>query len=216
MDGWRMCVFGTDGVDAAVVSGMLVVICPNACTGHGVCNTTTSSCSCEAGYTGDDCSQYVPLLEPGLVVRGYVPRGVWVYYQIYAQVLNLNAFHAVLTADTPGGDPDLYVRIGLPPTLSQWSLKNVSFLSNSSVTFVSDTSQLFYLGVYGSVASWYTLDVYMAFSLAGWPLALVIAFPIMVVVVATSLLIVVFRKPKDDVEITESNTLAKSLLNPAE
>ncbi|OQR91742.1 leishmanolysin-like peptidase, metalloprotease family M08 [Achlya hypogyna] len=33
-----------------------VSVCPNACSGNGVCNTATATCKCNAGYTGTSCS----------------------------------------------------------------------------------------------------------------------------------------------------------------
>ncbi|KAJ4460192.1 putative Exoskeleton protein RP43 [Paratrimastix pyriformis] len=36
--------------------GQEVRTCPNGCSGHGTCDTTSRTCQCTGGYTGTDCS----------------------------------------------------------------------------------------------------------------------------------------------------------------
>ena len=38
-------------------SGVGLKYCPMRCSGHGTCNTSTYTCSCDAGWRGIDCSQ---------------------------------------------------------------------------------------------------------------------------------------------------------------
>jgi hypothetical protein len=47
--------------------------CPNGCSGHGTCSG--SVCSCNSGYTGDDCSSRMVLLQIFCVSRWIVVSG---------------------------------------------------------------------------------------------------------------------------------------------
>ncbi|ETW05217.1 hypothetical protein H310_04204 [Aphanomyces invadans] len=44
-----------DGFTSAS-NGTCISICPNACSGNGLCNTKTTTCTCNTGFGGADCS----------------------------------------------------------------------------------------------------------------------------------------------------------------
>ncbi|KAH9137443.1 hypothetical protein LEN26_005736 [Aphanomyces euteiches] len=45
-----------DGYVVNATSNACVPICPNACSGNGVCNVQSAKCTCNSGYSGTDCS----------------------------------------------------------------------------------------------------------------------------------------------------------------
>jgi len=82
-------------------------VCPPAlgdCSGHGVCDLSTYTCACDAGYAGLTCGQAVTTLSRGDTVVGPLPPAAWAYYAL------------PLAAD------DVQVRITLTATTGQPAL----------------------------------------------------------------------------------------------
>jgi hypothetical protein len=77
---WRIGVHGYTNCNYNLTH-TLVRTCLNSCTdsSHGTCMDGT--CNCKPGWTGEDCSIAIKILENGQEDLGYVAVGEWRYYQ---------------------------------------------------------------------------------------------------------------------------------------
>ncbi len=101
------------------------VVCPNGCSGHGQCSTTSARCNCDAEYTGADCSQNstaiprtaISLTDPTSLTFSTLSNarplgsGAWAYYHfdLSGDGDTDRDLQVSLTRTSSVGDPDLYL-----------------------------------------------------------------------------------------------------------
>lgn len=124
--------------------------CPRNCSGNGVC--VNGVCSCDSGYTGNDCAQLKPIPLPinseSAVVT--VQRAAWRYYEL--QNLRPNTLLHLTLTQTTTGDADLYLQVGHFPNITSYVAKNTSILPVSTVNFAYNPTNSVppvYVGVFG-------------------------------------------------------------------
>eukprot|EP01119_Soliformovum_irregulare_P007740 TRINITY_DN2020_c0_g1_i1.p1 TRINITY_DN2020_c0_g1~~TRINITY_DN2020_c0_g1_i1.p1 ORF type:complete len:605 (+),score=92.04 TRINITY_DN2020_c0_g1_i1:32-1846(+) len=129
--------------------------CPNNCNGNGYC--VSSTCQCNQGYTGVDCSIYTNPLVSGRTVTGSVSTFEFKYYSLTLQ--DFGDITVQMNQTTYGGDVDLYIQIGYLPTRSSYLIRDVSTSPSVSFTMSQAAAGTYYFGIYGFTASGYTLTV---------------------------------------------------------
>ena len=123
----------------------LLASCPNDCSGHGVCQSTT--CKCQTNYAGSDCSIYDELLKNGQVSHGVVNTREWRYYHIQAKSDHSNLV-IMVNQTTPTGDCDTYVRLGDYPTKRVYDFRDIS--TNKEIKIeVPHPDGTYYIGIFG-------------------------------------------------------------------
>jgi hypothetical protein len=197
---------------------MATAACPYLCTGHGYCDNVRRECVCASSYNGTGCQIQTVPLQPNVTMTGYVPQGVWVYYFLTSSIIANNSVTVSMTPTTFGGDADLYLQLEEHPTLTTYLARNITqfFRPTAKITtVVLSSSGTVYIGVYGFVATAYTLNVSVMFVLAGWTEILVIVVPVLIVVASTLLAVLVCyrKKTTDELPSQDKSALKVTLLS---
>jgi hypothetical protein len=96
------------------------VRCSQACLVHGTC--VNGECICTGLWSGVDCLRPIPLLVAGTQsITATVYPDMWNYYAIDLGPVDGGSFTVKMQKKSAKGDPDLFVRQGLPPTLLDFS-----------------------------------------------------------------------------------------------
>eukprot|EP01091_Cochliopodium_minus_P011944 TRINITY_DN3514_c0_g1_i1.p1 TRINITY_DN3514_c0_g1~~TRINITY_DN3514_c0_g1_i1.p1 ORF type:complete len:569 (-),score=102.28 TRINITY_DN3514_c0_g1_i1:39-1745(-) len=129
--------------------------CPNSCSGHGSCDTTTHICTCNSGYAGTDCSSPVTQINSGDALQGSIQASQWSYYYFdipYADGL-------ISISMTSSNDADIYVKKGELPTVFFWDYANATDATLSTIVIHNSVVARYYIGVFGYVASTFTVTL---------------------------------------------------------
>ncbi|KAL6077973.1 WD repeat domain 87 [Balamuthia mandrillaris] len=79
MGKWNLAVFNTGGnATEYILQSVTPTICPNECSGNGICKAGV--CSCFAEYTGTDCGSLNLYISTGDEASGSVASTQWNYY----------------------------------------------------------------------------------------------------------------------------------------
>jgi len=138
---------------SAVVSGNLCADL-NGCNGHGRC-VAASQCSCNAGWSGADCSRAITTISLDNPVQGTLSRGEWIYYLLPLTSNNFLQFHVIETSS--GGDIDLYLKFEAIPTMYSFDYKDISVQREFTLNITEPSLGNWYGGVYGFRNTSFTL-----------------------------------------------------------
>jgi len=126
--------------------------CLNDCSGHGVCNEN-STCVCNPGFGGQDCSNEFEDLSDGRALQGSTARWTWKYYYYRAEysstLQQVPEFFVIVNETSTTGDSDLYVRYGALPTLWDYDARDATLRKDYAVKMGSPTEGVYYFGIYG-------------------------------------------------------------------
>jgi hypothetical protein len=160
---WRIGVFGF--VECAYnITVYETLTCPSGCSGHGRC--FGSSCYCDWGWAGEDCSQRAVMLQSGAPVNGTLVRNRWQYFVL--NITSRSAFDVVLRERDSVGAVWIFADFIYYPDLRIHSFADTH--TNTNIHRLSTTSDYpffwnyLYIGVYGSP---YLLNP-TTFQLIGW------------------------------------------------
>lgn len=141
-------------------------VCPNSCSGHGVCNGSTGVCECYKNYTSQaDCSQALFSATNGVTTGSILPR-VWSYY-LYETDGNEMTINLTVTAKNAAKDtaadspPGIYVRDSSEPTTFNYvkACPEVPFGGQCSLKFEQPKSGKWYIGIFGTSSASYSLSI---------------------------------------------------------
>jgi len=111
---------------ALVVTGDFEVLdsaqvqCSQACSVHGRC--VNGECICNGLWSGVDCLRPIPVLVAGAPsITATVYPDMWQYYAINLGPTVGGNFVVKMQKKSPDGDPDLFIKKDLPPTLIDFS-----------------------------------------------------------------------------------------------
>jgi len=124
--------------------------CPN-CGTHGTCDTKMGVCICEPGWSGTYCEVGVKNITDSTPQTGRLAQGNWAYYAVQSKAGSLLTVH-LFEQDTEGYFW-LFVYAKQPPTLTDYNPQLADRESNTdhhTVTFTPQTSETYYIGVFGS------------------------------------------------------------------
>lgn len=132
------------------------------CPGNGNCNKHGSClngvCTCFTGYGGNDCSYAVSAISSGVpMTNQQVSSRQWLYYTI--SVGQQGGLLIVINQTNLGGDVDLYVLPGDFPSQSHYTQKETSTSPSFSLTIPNPSAGVWYIGVYGSLTTTFTITV---------------------------------------------------------
>jgi len=127
--------------------------CPNMCSGHGSCSVRT--CTCDNGYTGEDCSQAIRHLDPQEAVHDTVAQGQWNYY--YFDIVNENELRIVVNETGASGDSDIYVKRNGIPSMYDFDYRDASIIHDYALTVDGIAAGTYYVGIYGYRATTYQI-----------------------------------------------------------
>jgi len=128
--------------------------CPNGCSGHGYCSGST--CYCDFGWLGEDCSYQDTLLTAGQTMSGTLATGRWAYAHI-----SFGQSSTIIWTITQrlGSDCDIYINNGTFPTRSRWYQRDVSTKTNITIITPDAKPTKWYIGIYGFSSCTYHLLV---------------------------------------------------------
>eukprot|EP01094_Clydonella_sp_ATCC50884_P022664 TRINITY_DN525_c0_g1_i1.p1 TRINITY_DN525_c0_g1~~TRINITY_DN525_c0_g1_i1.p1 ORF type:complete len:574 (-),score=194.62 TRINITY_DN525_c0_g1_i1:43-1764(-) len=119
-------------------------VCENRCSDHGECSGRV--CSCMAGYSGESCENLDAAMTLDKWYPGFVRDNSWNYYHVApASADNL----VVSVRQQSGGDCDLYVKAGSPPSRFDYEARDVSFDQEFELVVENPQDQTWYIGVFG-------------------------------------------------------------------
>jgi len=153
---WFIGVYGfleTSFTISAAVTGSLCADLNN-CNAHGRC-VGLRQCTCEAGWSGADCSRAITTITLGNPVQGTITRGDWTYYLLSLTANNLLQIHVKETTTT--GDLDLYVKYDALPTTYSFDYRDITVLHDFYLNITEPALGNWYIGVYGFRNTTYTL-----------------------------------------------------------
>lgn len=129
------------------VSASVLSICPNDCSGNGLC--VGGICECKPTFVGDDCSSQDILLHAGMESVGSVTATQFNFYHIH--VMGDNALEVVARERATFGKIWLYARQHVPPTKNEYQYADTSESDEHRFLIPSpNASGVWYIGVYGS------------------------------------------------------------------
>jgi hypothetical protein len=132
-------------------------VCPNDCSGHGTCDSSSRTCICFQYYTGTDCSLEERPLTSGIPQSGSVDTFSWKYYYLALQYRgNMNV---ELNQTSATGDCDIYVQVNDIPTRNSYYKRDISTKKQVAFPISDAASGTWYYGVYGFLACNFTLKV---------------------------------------------------------
>eukprot|EP01114_Cavostelium_apophysatum_P019221 TRINITY_DN6134_c0_g1_i1.p1 TRINITY_DN6134_c0_g1~~TRINITY_DN6134_c0_g1_i1.p1 ORF type:complete len:594 (+),score=66.01 TRINITY_DN6134_c0_g1_i1:106-1887(+) len=140
--GFNTCVF-----NITVFQGLY---CQNNCSNHGTCNGGV--CVCDQGWSGDDCSSNLGVLELGEEINGTIGWNSWNYYSF---AVNGSTFYVILKEFSTTGTLWLYVNdiSAGNPTITNYlysSLQTNTGFHLIEVDLNSPVTQTYIVGVYGN------------------------------------------------------------------
>jgi len=143
-----------------VALALLVVVidadCLNSCSGHGTCHHST--CTCQTGWAGEDCSIADDLLVSGQKVQGSLRTFQWHYYHIPVSSASKGLL-VELEQTSRFGDIDLYVQKDDYPTTKFYYDKDITTSKSVSLEIPDVPSGTWYVGLYGYWEADYDLTV---------------------------------------------------------
>lgn len=150
---WYIGVFGFSDVSLTLTIKTEKGVCANQCSLHGLC--TRGSCACNSGYRGVSCQELSFPANFDMQYTGYVGANSWNYYQVVSRSLN----SLVITTDhaADGSDCDVYVRPNAQPTLTQYTLRNVTMDNHIVLVVPSPGDTPYWVGIYGYSSCTYRL-----------------------------------------------------------
>jgi len=152
----KLRVFCFTVVLCAVMVALAEAQCPNDCSGHGRCSTTT--CTCNTGWVGDDCSLPLQTLKTNSPTTGTVGTRLWQYYAVKFDNPPPTYF-AVYVNQTSGGDADLYIKLNDAPSRYVFDQRDIG---SGVSSFINVTQPIrngtYYIGVYGFMAVSYMIN----------------------------------------------------------
>jgi len=130
--------------------------CPNNCSQHGSCSTSSFVCQCITDFTGAGCENYTQPLQNGDSVDGYVSTDFWNYWYIPTQSVN----NLGLTLTQSGGDCDIYVKQDCYPGRFNYDYRDISTDSTFTLTITDPADANWYVGIYGFTDCSYLLYLF--------------------------------------------------------
>jgi hypothetical protein len=132
--------------------------CPNNCSGHGTCNSSTGQCTCQTNYQGTDCSIIVYPLQNGTLKTGQsVKSHEWIFYTI--TTTSGQGFIVEVRQDSSSMDVDLYLLRNSLPSLTNYEVSNTDFVQNFTVTVDNARTGVWYIGAYGYASTTFSIRI---------------------------------------------------------
>jgi len=135
--------------------------CPNQCSGQGTC-IGGDVCSCNIGYTGNDCSTPIIALNDGVTISNHINLYSWEYFYFNSVEVSgsIPSFTVIINQTNPGeGDSDLYISFGKLPSLFQYDFRDATIQENYALTIGSPQVGTYYIGMYGYRACTYSIKL---------------------------------------------------------
>jgi len=120
------------------------------CSMHGTCPSNSQGiCSCNFGYTGDNCETAIYPLIPLLPTHGYVFDNTWNYYHVRLYTASSLIIQVNQTAGQASADCDLYIKEGEAPTYYSYDYVKLSTDQLFNITIPNPLNTTWYIGVFG-------------------------------------------------------------------
>lgn len=143
--------------------------CPANCSyPQGQC--AGDHCACAATFAGADCSYTVQVASFGAIYAGTLQPALWSYYSFVAPTnkvqVKINMYRT-----SAGGDPDLFVKVGDPPTSTRYDFGDFSVTAEHAVilqttggdstTHPLQPGATYFVGIkaYGNTATTFSLHI---------------------------------------------------------
>lgn len=165
---WFACIHGFGAVASSFRLRTLASACPavmlpesaSPCgeaatpTRHGTCDAAEGVCHCEGNYgvpggvlEKESCSTSTHWIENSKTKEStgrLKPAGTgalrgrdWAYFKFNVSEADFHV-QVDMRRTSEGGDPDLYMRYGAPPTLSDYDLKDSTYVAQHNISLVAD------------------------------------------------------------------------------
>lgn len=153
---WYVGVYGYQACQYSI--RLTASVCPNACSSHGSCSTSTGLCTCNNGYAGSDCSMQIVALSTSSTVTASVVTGAANYYSFTPPPSTSSILFTM--QQTTSGDADIYISANVLPTNYVFDFANLTDAALSTVRITSvPNGAIYFIKVYGYTGCTYTLRV---------------------------------------------------------